>query len=162
MKVAEHYRESTDDCEILDSANDQCPFNNSSVICLLKHRGVKHLFTADAGPSALQAAREFANGQMKDVYWMQIPHHGSKYNIDCDLIEYIAPSMAYVSAAGTHENRPNGAVIRSYKDYRVVDGSCRVFGTNKSRNLWFRTSDVPDRCSYSPLTETDELDRNGK
>lgn len=163
MKSLDSVHESTSDCAILDAEDDQSPFNNSSVICLLTHGGLKYLFTADAGPAALEGAKKYARGSMANVHWMQIPHHGSKYNITCELIEYFASDIAYVSAAGSHDNRPNAAVVRSFKDFRGKDCGSKVYGTNKSENLWKHTTDAAARPStYSTLTESDELDRDGK
>ena len=162
MKSVDSIRVSEGDCEIIDAEDDNSPFNKSSVICLIRHGGLKYLFTADAGPSALENAKERAKGQLKDVHWMQIPHHGSKYNITCELIEYFAPTLAYVSAEGSHANRPNAAVVRAYKDFPGKDRGSKVYGTNKTRSLWVYSAGAQERCNYCPLTESDELDRDGK
>ncbi len=162
MKSSDRFRETAGDCEIIDAEDDNSPFNKSSVICLITHGSFKYLLTADAGPSALENAKEFAKGELKAVHWMQIPHHGSKYNISCELIEYFAPSLAYVSAAGTHSNRPNAAVVRAYKDFPGKDSGSKVYGTHKTGSLWIHSVGAQERGNYHPLTEEDELDRDGK
>ena len=129
MKSHDGLRFKSDDCEELEENVDRSPFNNSSVISLLTYDNKKLLFTADAGPVALDSAVEFAEGEIDGIDWVQIPHHGSRRNINCEHIHRFKPTWALVSAIGD-DDHPHPAVVRSFKAAGV-----KVYGTNKSGSL---------------------------
>lgn len=96
IKSAVLKEETRSDVAIVDEHDDTSAFNNSSVILLLTYKDSRYLFTADAGPKAFCSAIEYAkdcgsDNLLSDIYWMQIPHHGSKGNITSDLIKFFRP-----------------------------------------------------------------------
>lgn len=120
------------------------PENNSSTILWAKHINDTLLFTADAGVEALTAAKQVY--QLSGLSWMQVPHHGSRRNINEDLIGHFKPKTAFVSADGTRKH-PRRAVVNAFK----AVGS-KVFSThypNNGGNKWFHLGDFPDRSDYS-------------
>jgi beta-lactamase superfamily II metal-dependent hydrolase len=131
------------------------PENNSSTILWMKHVDDALLFTADAGVEALNAARQAY--KIGDLRWMQIPHHGSRRNVNEELIAYFKPKTAFVSADGTRKH-PRRAVVNAFKSVGAV-----VFSTHypppNGGHKWFHLGTVPDRSDYSatnPLYELDE------
>ena len=142
--------------DVVDGATDTSPSNNSSVITLLTHQGTKYLFTADAGPRAFEDASAMYSDDMKDVYWLQVPHHGSRGNLSTELIEHFRPTVAFVSAAGGDDDlHPNRAVVELLNEV-----GCRTFGTNKSLNLYHHNGSLPDREGYTtsePLVVPDDF-----
>jgi hypothetical protein len=98
------------------------PENDSSVILGTRYEEGTYLFTGDAGPRALERAKN--SFELADCRWMQIPHHGSRSNMTADLVEYFAPETAYVSAPGT-DGHPHQTVVDAFNQV----GS-RVYSTH--------------------------------
>lgn len=121
------------------------PENNSSVILLAVQNASKYLFTSDAGVPALQKASEQYN--LSGCYWMQIPHHGSRRNINPALIKLFSPARAWASAAGTKKH-PRRAVVNAFKENGAVVCSTHY---PKPTNMWITTGTVPPRAGYGPL-----------
>jgi len=130
------------------------PENNSSTILWATHIENTFLFTADAGVEALTAANQAY--KLADLRWMQIPHHGSRRNVNETLIGYFKPKTAYVSADGTKKH-PRRAVVNAFKA-----AGTEVFSTHyppPGGHKWFHLGTVPDRPDYSstvPLYEADK------
>jgi beta-lactamase superfamily II metal-dependent hydrolase len=138
--------------DALDEDNDRSASNNSSVIFTLEHRGLKYLFTADAGPAALENAQKDCPELMNDVFWLQVPHHGSRKSLTAELLISITPKLAYISAAGTNEHHPDRAVVEAL---RILN--CPVYSTLNNGDLWYSWP-VSDRAGYipaAPLTAND-------
>jgi beta-lactamase superfamily II metal-dependent hydrolase len=121
------------------------PENNSSAILATAMAGAKFLFTSDAGVPALQHASEAYD--LKNCYWVQIPHHGSRRNINPALIAVFAPQVAFVSAEGTVKH-PRRAVVNAFKQVGT-----RVYSTHYpvSTNMWQSYGTVPGRLGYTSL-----------
>jgi len=130
------------------------PENNSSTILWMKHGEDSLLFTADAGVEALNEAKEAY--KIGGLRWMQIPHHGSRRNVNEELIAYFAPKTAFVSADGTRKH-PRRAVVNAFK----AAGS-KVFSTHypppNGGHKWFHLGTVPERSGYSTATPLYDLD----
>ncbi len=114
------------------------PENDSSVILATRYEEGTYLFTGDAGPRALERAKDsFA---LANCRWMQIPHHGSRSNVTADLVEHFAPETAYVSAPGT-DDHPHQAVVGAFKR-----AGSHVYSTHYpgGSNLYHRIGTLPD------------------
>ena len=128
------------------------PENNSSTILATVYEGKKLLLTADAGVEALTRAKNAY--QLDNLYWMQIPHHGSRRNINKELIAYFKPSYAFVSAVG-NEKHPRRAVVNAFKEVGTSVHSTH-WPTPAGNDKRFPVGDVPARPNYSaspPLYE---------
>jgi beta-lactamase superfamily II metal-dependent hydrolase len=121
------------------------PENNSATILFTKHAEQKFLFTSDAGPDALQQVVDKYN--LTGLEWMQIPHHGSRRNLNETLIKTFSPKTAFVSADGTKKH-PRRAVVNAFKKV----GS-KVFSTHypSGGNIWHHQGVVPSRAEYTSL-----------
>ena len=77
---------------------------------------------------------------------MQIPHHGSRRNVNEELIGYFHPGSACVSAVGNN-NHPRKKVVNAFKD-----AGTRVYSTHyqgsQGGHLWYRIGTVPERHDY--------------
>jgi beta-lactamase superfamily II metal-dependent hydrolase len=131
------------------------PENNSSTILYAKHAEDALLFTADAGIEALAAARQAY--KLESVNWMQIPHHGSRRNVNEDLISYFKPKTAFVSADGTKKH-PRRAVVNAFKAVGTQVFSTHYLPPNGG-NKWFSLGTVPGRSDYSPAIPLYEADK---
>jgi len=126
----------------LSAAPRTAPENNASTILAAWLGGGYHAFTGDAGAEALE--RVARPGVLEGCTWMQIPHHGSPYNITRRLIEHLRPEFAFVTADG--QSHPYASVIDAFKE-----AGATVFGTHSpvAGDLYFNAGRVPLRLGYS-------------
>ena len=81
-----------------DAGDDPSTHNQSSVIVkFIPDDDNVFLFMGDAGREAIDNMPEENVDSILNVYWLKVPHHGSKYNLDNDMINHIHPEVAYIS-----------------------------------------------------------------
>lgn len=81
-----------------DAGDDPSTHNQSSVIVkFIPDDNNVFLFMGDAGRDAIDNMSEENIDSIQNVFWLKVPHHGSKYNIDNDMINHIHPEVAYIS-----------------------------------------------------------------
>ena len=68
--------------------------------------------TADAGAASLKHPANYA--KLAGSPWMQIPHHGSLYNITQELVDHPRAKFGYVSAEG-NDGHPHPNAIAAFK-----------------------------------------------
>ncbi len=124
------------------------PINNTSVILAMRLDNGIYLFTADGGVPALSAAA-CAYPELKKCYFMQLPHHGSRRNINPYLITHFAPSIALVSAEGSLKH-PRRAVVSAFKKIGT-----KVYSTHwpEETNWRLQEREVPSRPEYTIKSE---------
>ncbi len=83
--------------------------NASSIAFLLEYNGASILLTADSEPEAIIAGLKRLNsGKPVKLDYMQLPHHGSKFNIRNELLELVKCSNYIVCSDGfNNANLPN-------------------------------------------------------
>ena len=80
------------------AGDDPSPHNQSSVIVKFVPDDEKvFLFMGDAGRKSFENMSKENIDSIQNVYWLKVPHHGSKYNINNDMINHIHPKVAYIS-----------------------------------------------------------------
>ena len=133
------------------------PENESSVVTGVTHDKKVCLFTSDAGTCALTNVLSDYPG-CKKLFWMQIPHHGSRRNVTKNLIDLFAPSTAFVSAEGSKKH-PRRAVVNAFKD-----AGAKVYSTHYPNPLHLRqcVGTVPTRNGYEPATSLYDADKLAK
>ncbi len=125
-----------------DPSIDTKPVNNSSIIILIEGHGRKYLFTGDAGKRALRGAMTVKD--ISKLNWLDVPHHGSRRNLDRALITHLAPEVAYISSPGTTKH-PRRAVVRALqKAGAMVYSTCRHGSVYNHYNL--------PRDGWSPIS----------
>jgi beta-lactamase superfamily II metal-dependent hydrolase len=77
---------------------------------------------------------------------MQIPHHGSRRNINERLIDYFKPTIACVSAAGNNKH-PRKKVVNAFKSVGTKVYSTHYHVAEKG-HLWYDIGTVPERSDY--------------
>jgi beta-lactamase superfamily II metal-dependent hydrolase len=127
------------------------PENEMSGILLFKPYNNKYLFTADAGLIGLKNAIEYCeknNISLTDLTWFQVPHHGSRRNIDEEILGKIKAKTAYISAAKNDEKHPSELVVT-----KLIENGSTVYTTEGS-NLRHSVngSDRPDYSKANPRT----------
>lgn len=130
-----------------DAGDDPSSHNQSSVIFVFKPDDAKiFLFMGDAGRAAIDNLKYTQDkNTIKNVYWLKVPHHGSKYNLDNDMISHIKPSISYISTEkiGCYLSQ---AVVNALK--QCGEG---VYSTHKHGNIWYHIG-TNARTDYSSAT----------
>lgn len=154
IKSAIEWIEEAFDHETLsDDYEDTSPENNSSLILLFKAGEKQFLFTGDAGKDALNKVIEYSEkegGILKGIDFLDVPHHGSKRNLGPTILEYLKPSIAYISCPKEgdpkHPSRKvkNALIRRDCKVY-TTQGKSICYGESQNRDRW--TSITPEEFS---------------
>lgn len=101
--------------DLLDDDEDTTSAeNNSSTIILFNIDNHKILFTGDSGKTGLLNAINYAeeNGiSLENIDFFDVPHHGSKRNINSKIIKHLRPKLSYISASGENEKHPAKKVV---------------------------------------------------
>lgn len=136
------------DSSALDDEPGTSPVNESSIVLGVRMLGSTYLFSADAGVRALNEVVRFCGSNVHGLTWMQIPHHGSRNNLNPKLIEYVHPSTALVSAKGG-DGHPSAAVVNTFKK-----AGANVYSTAYPNpvSLWWHEGQVPLRLDYGSVT----------
>jgi beta-lactamase superfamily II metal-dependent hydrolase len=111
-----------------DPSIDTKPVNNSSIILLIEGYGRKYLFTGDAGKRALRDAMTVRD--ISRLSWLDVPHHGSRRNIDTGIISHLSPETAFISSPGTAKH-PRRAVVRA-----LQRAGTQVYSTCKHSHVY--------------------------
>lgn len=117
-----------------DPSIDTKPVNTSSIIILIEGYGKKFLFTGDAGKRALRDA--IGVRDISQLTWLDVPHHGSRRNLDTGIINHLSPEVAYVSSPGTTKH-PRRTIIRALQRSRS-----KVYSTCRHGHVYYN-SDLP-------------------
>jgi beta-lactamase superfamily II metal-dependent hydrolase len=120
------------------------PVNESTIVLGARILGSRYLFSADAGVRALNEVAQFCGSNAQGLTWMQIPHHGSRNNLNPKLIEYFHPSTAFVSAKGS-DGHPSVAVVNAFRK-----SGAKVYSTAypQPASLWRHEGAFPARPDY--------------
>jgi beta-lactamase superfamily II metal-dependent hydrolase len=109
--------------DLLDDDDDTTSAsNNTSTIILLNLDGHKLLFTGDAGKTALLNAIAYAEAlpapiQLSDLNFLDVPHHGSKRNINSKILKKIKAPVAFISAPKDSDKHPAKKVTNALKKH---------------------------------------------
>ena len=145
--------------EEIFSVEETSAENEMSVVQWANMKGHDVVLTGDAGRKALHSAAAYAPTaglQLPGIKKMQVPHHGSRRNVDAEVLnrwlgskKLFMPSenefnaSAYVSASKDDKNHPRKAVIRGF-----MHRGSRVYSTEGLN--WLRTyKDAPERDGMS-------------
>jgi len=108
----------------LDLLNDDddttSPQNNTSTILLFTIDGRKILFTGDAGRTALLNAIAYAERagiSLNDLEFLDVPHHGSKRNLNSKILQKIKGQTAFVSAPKGSSKHPAKKVTNALQKH---------------------------------------------
>jgi len=116
-----------------DAGDDGSANNQSSIMLLFKpDDGKKYLLMGDAGRDAFDNMQSIDKNNIENVDWLKVPHHGSKHNLDNDMINHIHPSVAFVSAE-KYGKYLSKAVVSALNKV-----GCNVYGTLGTGSLCHR------------------------
>jgi beta-lactamase superfamily II metal-dependent hydrolase len=144
--------EDTKPCVIVDEADDASPENlTSTVIQLTDSENRKYILTSDAGVDSFDYM-ESEGFDTSNIRLVQLPHHGSRRNINTRWLTQFNPSFYIVSAEGNVQH-PRRAVINCIKRNLT---SCKIYSTHTNKDVISYTTNTqvfPDRHweSATPL-----------
>lgn len=135
---------------IIDDPNiDTAPINNTSIMLFIEGYGRKYLFTGDAGKKAIREASKIKD--LSGLSWLDVPHHGSRRNVDSAILKYFSPSVAYISSPGTTKH-PRKTVIK-----KLQEVGTEVYSTCKTKGSLYHHRNLPNRTGYSKATPWEKL-----
>ncbi|MCI1740889.1 MAG: hypothetical protein LKI18_00490 [Prevotella sp.] len=112
-----------------DAKDDPSAHNQSSMIVLFEPKeGVKYLFMGDAGVDAFNNIPLHLKNQIRKVNWLKVPHHGSKHNLNTDVIRWLNPKIAYISTEKRGKYLSQ-CVVNALKKHRAS-----VYSTSQNRS----------------------------
>jgi beta-lactamase superfamily II metal-dependent hydrolase len=136
------------------------PRNNTSIVTNLAIDGYRAFFTGDAGVPALNLAADHLDvaGKSSRIDFFDVPHHGSRHNLDPDtLTRLLGPIVgdhqvgsAFVSVGKEAEDFPRPEVANAFRRRGYPVRATR--GTNIR---WNRGAAV--RAGYGPIEAIDWL-----
>lgn len=104
--------------------------NRASIIFAIDNGQNRYLFTGDAGVESFKEVPQYKN-ELKDIFWLKIPHHGSQNNMSKNMIDLMNPVYAY-NTGDAHED------INVLKCIQKNDRTIEVKSTKESgSNLKF-------------------------
>ncbi len=88
----------TKPCDTLkdDAETKLTSTNKASIIIAIDEAEKRYLFTGDAGIESFKSIPNWQK-ELKDLYFLKIPHHASENNISREIIELMQPEYAYNS-----------------------------------------------------------------
>ncbi|KPK63156.1 MAG: hypothetical protein AMK73_05335, partial [Planctomycetes bacterium SM23_32] len=107
----------------------------------LEYEGGRYLFPGDTGRRGFAACPGLERA--RNLHLLKVPNHGSKHNLNPELLDWFQPSLAYISASGVGIN-PHPDLISALKSRGAV-----IYSTARSGNVWHRRGDVPDRAGFA-------------
>ncbi len=130
-----------------DSPDDTSAHNQSSILVLFKtDDDNKFFFPGDAGREAYSKMFQCDRDKVQNITWLKAPHHGSRGNINCDMINWLNPTYVYVSTMD-YDKWLDPLVVRVMKRK-----GCLVASTHVSGNMWYHINTSLRGNEYRPLT----------
>ena len=113
--------------------------NQTSIILALILGNFKFLFTGDAGKAALNEALDYWESQghsASDFSVVQLPHHGSRKNIDPDILSRLNASEYIISCPpdGIKEGHPSRRLINKILE---LNSGVKIYTTADCSNFNF-------------------------
>lgn len=103
--------------------------NKASIIIAIDNSNGRYLFTGDAGIESFKKIPDYKT-ELKNIYFLKVPHHASDNNISRELIELMQPVYAY----NTGDKYEDAAVLECLK---AKARSKEVKSTKKLGDLFF-------------------------
>lgn len=94
--------------------------NDFSIVVNLNYGEFDALLTGDIGPEIIDAI--LATGEIHDIEYFKVPHHGSKNGLTQDLLDVSTPEVAVISSGENPWGHPHEEVLQilSEKNIRIL------------------------------------------
>ena len=112
------FTQTTNNTDVLGSFTSNIDPNEFSIVAILSFGEFDALFTGDLTPDVIPEV--IAGGELKDVDFIKVPHHGSKNGLTQELIEATTPEAAVISVGKNNRfGHPHEQVLTLLKDFGV-------------------------------------------
>lgn len=129
-----------------DAEDDASAQNQSSIIVSFTAGKDVLLFTGDAGRKALkEVMNRDVYGELQNLTYLKAPHHGSKHNLNSEIINYFCPISTYISAE-SYSRFANKCTVNALKKVG------RVYSTMNNGSLCYPSSAWKVREGYTVAT----------
>lgn len=134
--------------------------NQTSFVIVLDLGKKKFLFTGDAGKEALNDALDYyesIGGNPKDFTIVQLPHHGSRKNIDPSIIKRFGNPEYIVSCPpdGESEGHPSRRLINKILE---IKPKADIYFTKKVNFVFHENVPVSNCEPQKPATVSEKMD----
>lgn len=133
-----------DELETSSLANSVTATNMVSIVTLLEADGKKYLFTGDSGIESFTPNTLNWEHDLKDLYFLDIAHHGSKNNTSKRQLDVFNPKIAFVSG-NNGPNRPSSFITKCL--------------TSKPNNVRFEVTNADPKTWYLKLDDKGNFKR---
>lgn len=107
--------------------------NMVSIVTMLKIGTKKFLFTGDSGIESFEKHTTDWKKSLKDLFFLVVPHHGSKNNTSSEMLSVFNPVHSFVSGQGNF-NRPSMMIEQCMKSKTRL----KTFEvTNRIAETWY-------------------------
>ena len=139
------YERKIEDFDISKEVKDDSEENGSSIAFVLEFHGESILLSADSHPWVLESSLErIWGGEKVSLKYMQIPHHGSRYNLSNSLLNLVDCHEYIISAdAYNRSNLPN------------KESLVKVLHANSDKNIVFNITQKNDLTESIFKVDTD-------
>lgn len=134
--------------------------NQTSLVLALHIGNYKMLLTGDAGKEALRAALDYydANiGSSKDFNVVQLPHHGSRKNIDPTILGRFGTPEYIISCPpdGESEGHPSRRLMNKILELKP---QAKIYVTKKVNFIFHKNVPVSNCTTQKPATTASKID----
>lgn len=134
--------------------------NQTSLVIALALGNVKVLFTGDAGKEAINSALDYYEkngGKASDFTIVQLPHHGSRKNIDPAIIGRFSNPRFIISCppSGEGEGHPSRRLINKILE---IKPNAKIFVTKDSNFIFRENVNVDNLTTQDPATSSKKMD----
>lgn len=92
--------------------------NDFSIVANLRLGEFDAIFTGDIGPAVIDDV--ISTGELVDVEYIKVPHHGSKNGLTRELLESVSPEIAVISSGKDNRyGHPHKEIIDLLSEYGV-------------------------------------------
>lgn len=141
---------------VLKFDEDTAPANGSSIAMLIELEGKRLLLGADAHPSVLaESIVRLTGGSPLEVDVFKLPHHGSKHNVNWELLQTVRAKNYVFSSNGAYFGHPDQEAVAKVIKYGGTDITL-VFNSKTNLNKVWAASSLLKTWKYNVIFGDDE------
>ncbi|QVJ80414.1 Metal-dependent hydrolase, beta-lactamase superfamily II [Prevotella sp. khp1] len=134
--------------------------NQTSLVIALTLGNFKVLFTGDAGKEAINSALDYYEkngGKASDFTVVQLPHHGSRKNIDPTILGRFGTPEYIISCPpdGESEGHPSRRLINKILE---LNSQAKIYVTKKVNFIFHKNVPVSNCTTQKPATAASKID----
>lgn len=88
----------------------------ASLVIHVSYKGNDIILTGD---SEITGLKEAFNASMPSIEVFQVPHHGSRYGIDTDIIQRLKPKLAVISVGKNNYGHPSKEILNMLRNLNI-------------------------------------------